>query len=91
MGCMGHEDTVVQGVYGEALDTMLQEARDNAENVALLNVLVRMCDRQQIRDARGGRDLEFSVLYIEDIRTALCFEECLEARRIAEQRGGGAE
>lgn len=74
------------GIFGEALDTFLQAAQDAQETDTLLRVLQRMCDRQQIEDAKDGRSIEFSFLRIEDIRTALGFGECLEAKRIAEQR-----
>lgn len=74
------------GIFGEALDTFLQAAQDAQETDTLLRVLERMCDRQQMKDAKAGRSLEFSSLYIDDIRTALGFGECLEARRITGQR-----
>ena len=79
------------GIFGEALDTFLQAAQDARETDTLLRVLERMCDRQQIKDARDGRSIEFSVIYIEDIRTACGFAECFEAKRIAGQRAEAAE
>ena len=39
MGDMGYKDETVQGVYGEALDTMIQEARDAAESIAVLDAV----------------------------------------------------
>ena len=79
------------GIFGEALDTLLQAAQDAQEADTLLRVLQRMCDRQQIMDAKDGRSIEFSFLHIEEIRTALGFGKCLEAKRIAEQRAEAAE
>lgn len=74
--------------WGDTIDTFLQVAQDAQEANTLLRVLERMCDRQQIMDAKDGRSIEFSFLHIEEIRTALGFGECLEAKRIAERKGG---
>ena len=52
MGDMGYKEAAVQGVYGEALDTMMQEVRDGAESMAVLDVLERMCRKEQLRTAQ---------------------------------------
>lgn len=88
---MLHEDTVVQGVYGEALDTVLQEARDNAENAALLSVLRRMCHRAQLDVAKRGGEFGYASLYVSDILTVMGSEDSYDAIRIAKEKAEGRE
>ena len=86
MDDMGYKDETVQGVYGEALDTMMQEARDCAESEALLGVLERMCHRAQLDVARRDGRLEYVSLYVSDILTVMGREDSYEAVRIAKEK-----
>lgn len=86
MGCMGHEDAMVKGVYGDALDELMSVVADEAELRAEHKVLQRMCHRAQIDVAKRGGDLEYASLYISDILTAMGWEDSYEAVRIAEEK-----
>lgn len=86
MDDMGYKEAVVQGVYGEALDTMMQDAHDCAESVALLDVLVRMCHRAQLDVARRDGKLEYASLYVSDILTVMGRGDCYEAVKICKEK-----
>lgn len=83
---MGYKEAAVQGVYGEALDTMIQEVRDAAESMAVLDVLERMCHRAQLDVARCGGRLEYVSLYVSDILIVMGREDSYEAVRIAKEK-----
>lgn len=86
MGRMGHEDVVVKGVYGDALDELMSAVSDEAELRAEHKVLQRMCYRAQIDVAKRGGDLEYASLYISDILTAMGWEDSYYAVRIAKEK-----
>ena len=86
MDDMGYKDETVQGVYGEALDTMIQEVRDGAESMAVLDMLARMCHRAQLDVARRDGKLEYASLYVSDILTVMGRDDSYEAVRIAEEK-----
>ena len=83
---MGYKDETVQGVYGEALDTMIQEVRDGAESMAVLDVLERMCRKEQLREARQVGTLEFASLSVSDILAVMGRPDCYEAVRICKEK-----
>lgn len=86
MGDMGYKDETVQGVYGEALDTMIQEARDAAESMAVLDVLERMCRKEQLRAAQSIGTLEFASLSVSDILAVMGRPDRYEAVRICKEK-----
>ena len=83
---MGYKEQPMQGVFGEALDTMIQDAHDCAESVALLDVLVRMCHRAQLDAAQRDGKLECASLYVSDILTVIGRGDSCEAVRIAKEK-----
>lgn len=83
---MGYKDETVQGVYGEALDTMIQEVRDGAESMAVLDVLERMCRKEQPREARQVGTLEFASLSVSDILAVMGRPDCYEAVSICKEK-----
>lgn len=83
---MGYKDETVQGVYGEALDTMIQEVRDGAESMAVLDVLERMCRKEQLREARKVGTLEFASLSVSDILAVMGRPDCYEAVSICKEK-----
>lgn len=86
MGDMGYKEQPVQGVFGEALDTMMRDAHDCADSVALLGVLERMCHRAQLDVARRDGKLERASLYVSDILTVMGLADSYEAVRIAKEK-----
>lgn len=88
---MGYKELPAQGVYGDALDTMMQEARDSAESGAILDVLERMCHRAQLDVAKSGGKLEHASLYVTDILTVMGRADGYEAVRIAEEKAAEKE
>lgn len=86
MGDMGYKEAAVQGVYGKALDTMMQEVRDGAESMAVLDVLERMCRKEQLREARHIGTLEFASLSVSDILAVMGRPDCYEAVMICKEK-----
>nr|DAO96113.1 MAG TPA: hypothetical protein [Caudoviricetes sp.] len=86
MGDMGYKEDAVQGVYGEALDTMMQEVRDGAESMAMLDVLERMCRRAQLEAAKRVGTFEFASLSVSDILAVMGRPDCYEAVRICKEK-----
>lgn len=86
MGDRGYKDAAVQGVYGEALDTMMQEVRDGAESMAMLDILERMCRRAQLEAAKRVGTFEFASLSVSDILAVTGRPDCYEAVRICKEK-----
>ena len=86
MGDMGYKEAAVQGVYGEALDTMMQEVRDGAESMAVLDVLERMCRRAQLEAAKRVGTFEYASLSVSDILAVMGRPDCYEAVRICKEK-----
>ena len=86
MGDMGYKEAAVQGVYGEALDTMIQEARDAAESMAVLDVLERMCRKEQLRAAQSIGRFDIASLSVSDILAVMGRPDCYEAVRICKEK-----
>lgn len=83
---MGYKEAAVQGVYGEALDTMIQEVRDAAESMAVLDVLERMCRKAQLETAKRAGSFEFASLSVSDILAVMGRPDCYEAVMICKEK-----
>ena len=88
---MGYKEAAVQGVYGEALDTMIQEVRDAAESMAVLDVLERMCRKAQLETAKRAGSFEFASLSVSDILAVMGRPDCYEAVMICKEKAEAKE